>query len=74
MEQSLIYSLAFVDPIFLASGSFDKNVTLWNLNDFSNYKTFEGHTGSITSLIVLKSGNLVSASRDTTIKIWPNII
>ncbi|KAF8921920.1 WD40 repeat-like protein [Mucidula mucida] len=46
----------------LATGSGDKTVKLWNLEDFSCVKTFEGHTNSVL--------RLVSAGSDGLVKVW----
>ena len=32
-----------------------------------------GHTDGITQIIELKNGNLVSSSRDTTIRLWKKL-
>lgn len=55
----------------LASGSGDKTVRLWSLDDFSCVKTFEGHTNSVLRVDFINSGmQLVSAASDGLVKLW----
>jgi len=56
---------------FLATGSGDKTVKLWNLDDFTCAKTFEGHTNSILRLDFINEGqNLISSGGDGLVKLW----
>ncbi|KZO96248.1 WD40 repeat-like protein [Calocera viscosa TUFC12733] len=55
----------------LASGSGDKTVRLWSLDDFSCLKTFEGHTNSVLRVDFLSAGmQLVSTASDGLVKLW----
>ncbi|EIN13890.1 U3 small nucleolar RNA-associated protein [Punctularia strigosozonata HHB-11173 SS5] len=55
----------------LATGSGDKTVRLWSLEDFSCVKTFEGHTNSVLRVDFLNAGmQMVSAASDGLVKIW----
>ncbi|TFK77449.1 WD40 repeat-like protein [Pluteus cervinus] len=55
----------------LASGSGDKTVKLWSLEDFSCLKTFEGHTNSVLRVDFLNHGmQLVTAASDGLVKLW----
>ncbi|KAG6811452.1 hypothetical protein H0H92_007323 [Tricholoma furcatifolium] len=55
----------------LATGSGDKTVKLWSLDDFSCIKTFEGHTNSILRVDFLNFGlQVVSTSSDGLVKLW----
>lgn len=55
----------------LATGSGDKTVKLWNLDDFSCVKTFEGHTNSVLRLDFINDGTqIVSAASDGLVKLW----
>ncbi|KAF8846125.1 U3 small nucleolar RNA-associated protein [Paxillus ammoniavirescens] len=55
----------------LATGSSDKTVKLWSLEDFTCVKTFEGHTNSVLRVDFLNSGTqLVSTGSDGLVKIW----
>ena len=55
---------------FLASGSADKLIRIWNLEAKSFIGSLKGHSADITSLVVLENGDLVSASLDKTILVW----
>lgn len=55
----------------LATGSGDKTVKLWSLEDFSCVKTFEGHTNSVLRVEFINAGmQLVSAASDGLVKLW----
>lgn len=52
-------------------GQFDDHqIRVWELSNYSNYKTFEGHEGYIRGLIVDESNRIVSASEDRYLKVW----
>jgi U3 small nucleolar RNA-associated protein 13 len=55
----------------LATGSGDKTVKLWSLDDFSCLKTFEGHTNSVLRVDFITMGmQLVSSASDGLVKLW----
>ncbi|KAJ6575394.1 U3 small nucleolar RNA-associated protein [Mycena capillaripes] len=55
----------------LATGSGDKTVKLWSLDDFTCVKTFEGHTNSVLRVEFLNMGmQLVSSGSDGLVKLW----
>ncbi|EIW63998.1 U3 small nucleolar RNA-associated protein [Trametes versicolor FP-101664 SS1] len=55
----------------LATGSGDKTVKLWSLEDFTCVKTFEGHTNSVLRVDFLNAGmQLVSSASDGLVKLW----
>ena len=55
----------------LATGSSDKTVRLWNLEDFTCVKTFEGHTNSVLRVDFINHGmHLVSTGSDGLVKLW----
>ncbi|KAI9445056.1 U3 small nucleolar RNA-associated protein [Lactarius indigo] len=58
----------------LATGSGDRTVRLWRLDDFSCLKVFEGHANSVLRVDWLGSeevhGQVVSASADGLVKVW----
>jgi len=55
----------------LATGSGDKTVKLWSLDDFSCLKTFEGHTNSVLRVDFINMGmQLVSTASDGLVKLW----
>lgn len=56
---------------FLASGSEDNTVKLWELPDALAVRTIPAHEGDVTSVAFFPDGkSLVSASRDKTVKVW----
>lgn len=55
----------------LATGSGDKTVKIWSLDDYSCLKTFEGHTNSVLRVDFFNAGlQLVSTASDGLVKIW----
>ena len=59
------------DNNYIATGSEDKTVKIWNILTCECVNTLEGHRSYIKSIIVLQDIKLIaSASHDCTIKIW----
>ena len=55
----------------LATGSGDKTVKLWSLDDYSCLRTFEGHTNSVLRVDFINAGlQLVSTGSDGLVKVW----
>eukprot|EP00957_Ditylum_brightwellii_P086381 6572838-Ditylum_brightwellii.AAC.1 len=57
----------------MASGSWDKTIKLWNVEDQALVGTLKGHSDSVFSLAVYESQGVVyvaSGSADKTIKLW----
>jgi WD40 repeat protein/sulfur relay (sulfurtransferase) complex TusBCD TusD component (DsrE family) len=54
------------------SGSEDGTITQWNVADGAQIRTLDGHSGTITSLVLRgnKNRTLISSSRDSSVKIW----
>ena len=73
-----VWSLAFKpNSYLLASGSNDKTIRLWDVEDRDNLRhvrTLRGHTGSVISVAWSPDGRtLASASHDGTVRLWnPN--
>ncbi|RNA17804.1 hypothetical protein BpHYR1_016202 [Brachionus plicatilis] len=65
-----VYSIAVLKNGDLASGSEDRTIKIWNINNGSLKMTLSGHLGKVFSLAVLINGDLASGSADKTIKIW----
>jgi len=65
-----IFSLAYIGNRFVATGSDDGLIKIWNIDQNRCVYVLRGHKAGIRSLTVLESKNLVSASWDRTIKIW----
>lgn len=57
---------------FIASGSFDRSIFLWNTyGECKNYNVLKGHTGAILELAWSKDEKfLYSASTDRTVGVW----
>ncbi len=55
---------------YLATGSRNGTINIWNLNNNSLEQSLLGHSGSIRCLVFISSHFLVSGSKDTTIKVW----
>ena len=53
------------------SGSFDANLTLWDLESGSPIATLKGHTAPVFSVALSPDGShAFSASQDQTVKQW----
>jgi len=67
-----IYSVTFSpDGKFLASGSSDKTVKVWEIGTWQEVITLKGHEGSVLSVTFSPDGKfLASGSDDKTVKIW----
>ena len=71
-HKSSIWSLFQNSNNLLFSGSSDKTIKVWKLEESSglNLFTLKGHKGIIYSINEMKNKNLISISDDRTIKIW----
>ena len=55
---------------WLASGSVDKAIIIWDLESGAEIKKLKGHSDFVNSILFSPNGNtLASASNDKTIKI-----
>ena len=52
------------------SGSNDRTIKIWDLEEGTCLKTLRGHTGAVVCLVLTEGGQLISGSYDKTIKIW----
>lgn len=68
----MVCSIAFApDGKFLASGSGDQTVRLWDVKSGRELKNLEGHTSTVYSIAFSpKSEIMASGSLDKTIILW----
>ena len=65
-----ISCLCVISNKILASGSWDKNIKIWNIEDRSIMSTLSRHTGTVVELCYVKEGVFVSRSLDGSLIIW----
>ena len=65
-----ILCLCAISNKILTSGSGDKNIKIWNIEDRSIMSTLSGHTGIVNALCYVKEGVFVSGSYDNSLIIW----
>ena len=68
-----ILSLCAISTKILASGAYDKNIKIWNIEERVIMSTLSGHTDRITALCHLERGQLVSGSYDESLIIWSKL-
>ena len=57
------------NEMFLFSGSFDRNIVVWDIASLDPVKILNGHEGSVQS-VCLSTEYLFSGSTDGTVRIW----
>jgi WD40 repeat protein len=56
---------------YALSGSEDKSIKLWNIDNGEEIRTFQGHTEEVTSVIFSPDDRYaLSGSKDNTVKLW----
>ena len=69
-HKDLIWCLCPISSIILASGSTDKAIKIWNIEDRSIMSTLSGHKRGVFVICSVKEGVLVSGSGDKSLIIW----
>ena len=64
------WCLCAISNKILASGSGDKNIKIWNIEDRTIMSTLSGHTERVNVLCNVKEGVFVSGSWDKSLIIW----
>jgi WD40 repeat protein len=67
--ESVVNCLLLLPNGYFASNNGDK-IKIWNLTNFEEVNSLQGHKDNIYSMLVLSDDKLVSASWDETIVIW----
>ena len=65
-----VMCLAVLNNGELASGSYDRNIIIWDWHNGRLIRTLIGHTAVVHDLSVLPNGNLASCGWDRAIIIW----
>ena len=68
-----IYSLCGISNKILASGSMDKKIKIWDIEERAIISTLSGHTDGVTTLCYVEEGQLVSGSKDKSLIIWSKL-
>ena len=68
-----IYSLCAISNKILASGSEDKDIKIWDIEERVIISTLSGHKDAVTALCHLGGGQLVSGSLDKSLIIWSKL-
>ena len=69
-HKEVIYSLSALPHRTLTSGSDDKTIKIWDIEERSIMSTLSAHSDSVTALCYANEGELVSGSDDKSLIIW----
>jgi WD40 repeat protein len=58
---------------FFASSSWDKSVKVWDVTTGKCVQTLTGHGGTVYGIAVDPSTQILSVSRDNTLKVWSDL-
>ena len=64
-----VFALEFVGSELLAVGGSDNQIQIWDVSSGEQVRLLSGHTGSVSSL-AFSQYHLISASFDTTLRMW----
>ena len=67
---SFVRCVAAMSEGRVISGSYDKTIKLWDVDEGTCLKTFKGHKGVVTCLVSISENSFASSSGDGTIKVW----
>jgi WD40 repeat protein len=66
-----IRSVAWLDDEKLISGSVDREIKLWTVDEKASFLTLKGHSRGVNTTCLLDDGKtLVSASTDNSLRVW----
>ncbi len=65
-----IWALSLLPNGWIASGSTDNSIKIWDITQTYPLETLTGHTDVIRALTVINNEYLASCSHDLTIKLW----
>jgi WD40 repeat protein len=70
-HSGLIFSLVNVRDNLIASASYDKTITIWDIEQCVSLVTLVGHKKAVFTLLTMNEFNiLLSGSEDNSIKVW----
>ena len=65
-------TLCQINDKYFASGSFDRTIKIWDLENKNSIQTLVGHESNVINVIKYDENILISCSNDNSIKIWNN--
>jgi WD40 repeat protein len=69
-----VRTICQINSSFFASGSFDKTIKIWDILKLNCVQTIYAHKDLILNIIRKSTGEIISCSNDTEIKIWKQVI